>query len=291
MSTVLQQARRYEDLLGAEGSDEAYAFETIFDATTWRARRLSKWRFKLLRAIDEKLRAMLFEGERVRYVTQGSSVTFWESYFLGWLMYYLNRRAIVLTDRRIIMLQIDARSRPSELVSQLKYTRIAQVGRSMFGNTKILLSSGRSLVFAYVPKTDAKVLQKLSDWVKTSAPHEGLNAGVQDLCPHCYCVVEGRPLACPTCRGTFRSTFRATLLSLAFPGLGDFYLGHRKLALMEIAFTGLIWTAMLLDPEVRSSPAGFVAVAAVLFLLIHVPDAITTRHIAKKGLYPLERAD
>ena len=105
MSTVLQQARRYEDLLGAEGSDEAYAFETIFDATTWRARRHSKRKFKLLRAIDEKLRAMLFEGERVRYVTQGSSVTFWESYFLGWLMYYLNRRAIVLTDRRIIMLR------------------------------------------------------------------------------------------------------------------------------------------------------------------------------------------
>lgn len=93
MSVTLERATRFQDLCALESHGEPYVFRTIFDEKGWRARRLSKKKFKLLRRVDPKLRQVLEAGERVRYLTSGSGVSFWEFYFLGWAMYYLNRRA------------------------------------------------------------------------------------------------------------------------------------------------------------------------------------------------------
>lgn len=263
-----------------------FALETILDHSTWRARRLSKKKVKLMSRIEGKVRSMLTDGEQVRYVTFGSGLSFWESYWLGWAAYYMNQRAILLTDRRMILLQLDSRRRPRELVTQIRYPSIRKVKRTILGNTRVELGDGKRKVFAYVPKRDRKFLQKLTSWTDASlTPDTG---GWEDLCPHCYVRVDGRPRACPACGGGIKSARKAGLLSLLFPGLGDFYLGHWKFALAEMLVAAVIWLGMLMpDPEYPLTGAGYLTLGLVIFVFVHGADAIATWYIGRKGLYPV----
>lgn len=285
MNPVMQQARSFEELLEREPQDGPYAFGTIFDNRTWRASLRSKLKFQLLQLIDAKLQAMLHEGERVRYVTLGCGVSFWESYLLGWVVYFLNRRAIVITSRRILLLQIGSRNRPGELVAQLRYSAIARVTSTLLGYTKLHLVNGDTYVFAYVPKADRRFLQSLVKWTGQGMGQD--RVGFEDLCSHCYAVVAGQPERCASCGGTFKSSLRATLLSLAFPGLGDWYLGHRVVALIEIVLAALLWLAVLIPYPEGALPLPLRLIfAASIVVFVHGVDALTTRHIARKGLYP-----
>lgn len=276
-STSLEQEKKFAG---------PFALETILDHSTWRARRLSKKKVKLMTRIEGRVRSILGEGERVRYVTFGSGNSFWESYWLGWAAYYLNQRAILLTDRRIILLQIDSRRRPRALVSQIRYPSIRRVKRTLLGNTRLDLGDGTRKVFAYVPKRDRKFLQKLTNWSDASlTPDSG---GWEDLCPHCYVRVQGRPTTCPSCGGGIKSALRAGLLSLLFPGLGDIYLGHWKFAILEMLVAAVIWIGALVpDPEYPLTAGGYVFMALLIVVIFHGADAIATGYVGRKGLYPV----
>jgi hypothetical protein len=285
MNPVMQQARRFEDLLAREQQDGPYAFNTLFDRRTWAARRRSRTKFRLLKLVDAKLQAMLEDGERVRYITQGCDVSFWESYVLAWLVYFLNRRAIVVTSRRILLLQVAWRDSPLELVAQLRYSAIVRVTRTFLGNTRLHLGNARTCVFAYVPKADRRFLQSLVKWTGQRMGQEHI--GFEDLCSHCYTVVAGQPERCASCGGTFKSSRRAALLSLAFPGFGDWYLGHRKFALLEIVTAALIWLVVLMPaPNETFTTLARLVMAVFVVLFVHGADALATRYIARKGLYP-----
>src|SRR6266545_7678905 len=99
---------------------------------------------------------MLKPGERVAFLTSGVLYAFWEMYMYGLPMYYLNRRALILTDTRLILLQIDSRRRPKELRSQIALSAIKSVKRTGLGNTSVQLNSGTSYTIAYVPRGDRK---------------------------------------------------------------------------------------------------------------------------------------
>ena len=75
MHPTLSRADGYRDLLRLADNDTPYAFQSIFSDDGFRARRLSKKKFKLLRGIDEKLRGLLADGERVRFLTTGSELS------------------------------------------------------------------------------------------------------------------------------------------------------------------------------------------------------------------------
>jgi hypothetical protein len=289
MHSTLEGARRFQDLLTLHEHDAPYVYSGIFDDTGFRARRLSKKKFKLLRRIDDALRPMLHEGERVLFLTFGTAVSFWESYFLGWAMYIINRRAIVLTGERVLLLQVDSRDRPGEFRSQLDYRAIARVKGSVVGNTVVKVKSGKSHVFTRLPKADRKALQKVTERLRSE--HGGLASGasgIEELCPYCFEPVAGRPPQCPGCRGAFKSASKAGLLSLIFPGLGDIYLGHGTFAMMEIIFGAIIWIswigAVLTDPNLSAS--GVLVIAAFVVFFVHGGDAVATWYLGRRGLYP-----
>jgi len=273
----------------ADGIESPYVFDSILNESSWSGRRLSKKKLKLLVRIDSKLRAILEEGERVRYMTFGSGVSFLESYFLGWAMYYLNLRAIVLTDHRILLIQIDSRRRPRELVSQVRYRSIQKITGTVLGNTKLTLGDGSGRVFSHVPRRDRKFLRNLGDWIGQSMARDP--AGCEDLCPHCYRVVQGRPEVCPHCRGLFKSARRAGLLSLVFPGLGDIYLGHYRLAAAESIVALFIWLGALApDPRYPYTVASVLITAAFVVAFVHGMDAVGTWYVARRGLHPAKVA-
>lgn len=288
MPDALQSAKNFRDLLGEAPDGGPYAYSQIFSDEGVRARALSKKKFKLLKRIDPKLRPMLHEGEQVFFLTQGSAVSFWESYFLGWAMYYINRRAIVLTNERIIFIQITSRGKPRDLRSQIRYPAITKVRRTVLGNTKMLFRNGKSQVFVYIPRRDRKFLKALVERTSGEMPTAEPDAqATEELCPHCYEPVVGRPLQCPQCNGAFKSARKAAALSLLFPGLGDIYIGHWKFAVFEILFAGIIWLSVLavaIDPTVSAGEV--ITIAVYIVVILHGMDSLATWYIARKGIHP-----
>lgn len=288
MEASLRQARGFRDVLASATQDGPYVYTGIFSDAGFLARLLSKRKFKLLKRIDERLRPMLREGERVYYLTFGSSAAFWETYFLGWIMYYINRRAIVLTDRRILFLQIDSRNRPRELRSQVDLRAIDAIKRTGLGNTRLVLRNGKKVVFAGLPRADRKSLEKVVARVRSELPDSSsATSGLEHLCPHCYEAVAGRPARCPHCRKGFKSARKAGLLSLLLPGLGDIYLGHWKFAILEILVAAVLWLALLLPaPESALTASEMLFGAGLIVGFLHAPDAVGTWWIGRKGHYP-----
>jgi hypothetical protein len=75
-----------------------------------------------------------------------------------------------------------------------------------------------------------------------------------------------------------------------FPGLGDFYLGYRKYAMLEIIGATLLWALFLstLVPALIAKGIEGALVAGPLFALlavIHIGDALLTRAKARTGLH------
>jgi len=229
----LQNARRYEDLLGADVEPAPYEFALLFKADGWLARRRAKDRFKMIQAIDPKLRQMLGRGERVFFVTSGSTSSASEQFFAGTAVTQaLNRRALVFTTDRVLLLQIDSKKQPRELVSQISYAGIVEVKATWSGYCRLTLRNGEKLNFVGVPKADRKKLAELlADVVKQGAalPVSGGMQALEHLCPRCFAAVPGHPLACPVCQVGFKPARIAALRSLLFPGLGDLILGTVEL--------------------------------------------------------------
>lgn len=285
MGSAVQSAKSFEELLRME-EQGPYVFSRMFDATGRRARRRSRKRLKLLRRIDVPLRAMLREGERVFFVTSGVlHPSFFDWYFLGWALYYLNRRAIVLTNQRILLLQIDSRKRPREMRNEISYTSVSRVKNTFLGNTKIVFHNGDKVLLTAIPRADRKWLAEIFDWFVEKLEVSPASTGLEHLCPHCYETVEGHPLACPACAIRFKRPKRAGRLSLVFPGAGDLYLGHNWFAVFEVIGATFVWAVLIVmavDPTVPLTVI-LLAIGAVV-VVVHGADAWTTRRIARKGL-------
>lgn len=291
---TVASAQKYEDLLGAGVESSPYEYATLFKGDGFFGRQRAKNRLKLLKQIDPKVRYILERGERIFFVTRGTTVSATEHFFVGWISYWLNMRALVFTSRRILLLQIDSRGRPLELVSQLPYASIASVKSTWSRSCSVRLLNKETLAFQYVPRADRKfAVEFLADIVQlTNAPFEQ-QRGVEHLCPHCFVFVPLRPAECPKCKGRFKSASMAGVLSLLFPGLGSWYLGNRKFALIEVAGTAALWFFVVavrrigtFDLRAALNEREYWIIAGIVLLLVHVTDGIITRHFGLKGHYP-----
>lgn len=291
MHPSLQMVERVEELVARQRDDTPYDYRTLFPTEGMWARRASQKRLALLKKLDEQVRAMLRPEERVVFLTTGVVHSFWESYFVGWVMFYLNRRALVLTSERLLLIQIDSRRRPRELRSQILLRGVERFTRTLLGNTVLRLTGGTKLVFIRVPRRDRKTLTELTATAKATVTREGAGGSLEHLCPFCYQPVAGHPRECPACKGAFKWWKKAGLLSLAFPGLGDIYLGHLRFAVLEILVAAFFWLSIVLgavvpDPNMPTTAADIVGGALIVILFLHGGDAFATMHIAKKGHYP-----
>jgi hypothetical protein len=294
---TLQAARRYEELLGENVAQSPYDYAALFEAKGWFARRRAKARFKLLQKLDAKLTRVLRPNERVYFVSTGSLNSGAEQFFAGWAAYYINLRALIFTTERVILMQIGGNSKPRELVTELPYTSIRQVKATWSGFCEVILANGKKHRFSGMPKADRKFLRDFLAGVVSGESTASLakkSDGLVHLCPHCFTGVPAWPLVCGDCGGGIKSARTAALLSLLFPGLGDWYLGHRGLAAMEMMGTAFLWFVLVIAPlagietDEEPVPADSVywAVAAVLIGGTHLIDSALTHCFARKGHHP-----
>ena len=294
MESALNSAASFEDLLAANVTHPHYDFTSIFQPEGMLGKRREKQRLATLRKLDEKITAILDEGETVRMVSRGLEKSLREQMFFGWIMYYMNLTAFVLTDRRLLLLQISSRGKPKHFIKQYPLDAIRAAKFSFGGSLKVTDGVGKVTAFARMPGKDGKRLAALLQESIQAQDGKFTFVAKQSLCPTCYHIVEGRPRACENCQQQFATRGKAAMLSLAFPGLGDIYLKHYGFATVEIIGVGVLWTARLLgrmSPTDGSLPMSFpqalLTSAIVMVPFIHLPDAIMTWLIAGKGLVPV----
>lgn len=292
MDIALQGASRGEDLIALDDARGPYAFAKIFEPKGWGARRRNRGKLLALQSLDATLSLMLHDGERVVCVTLGQEYSFVESFFMGLWALLLNRRALLLTTERMLVLQVSRKYELLELKSQIRYGAINKVAVSFGRSLTLKFKKGRAVIFNGLQRASKKELAAALEGLRRGAPPANAE-GREHLCAHCYEPIAKLVATCPKCRGTFKSPRKAALLSLALPGLGDLYLGHRWLGAVEVLGALLTWgvlgaafAAALLDPKTELADVAGAGIAlALLVIPLHGLDAAVTGFTARKGLY------
>jgi predicted RNA-binding Zn-ribbon protein involved in translation (DUF1610 family) len=212
---------------------------------------------------------------------------------MGIWSHLINRCALVLTDRRILIIQIDSRRRAMKLKTQIRFECIEGFAKRTFGYLGFVLRNKKKLYLTGIPRKDRKAIRALvENRIQTQSSNAiGLGGGVENLCPQCGNKVIGFPDRCNQCASAFKSARKAGLLSLAFPGLGDLYLGHRALGVFEILGGILSWSFLVLPLAVGTWQGEgdwtlTATVAGAVFLFVHRTDFWIPRRIGFKGIYP-----
>lgn len=289
MVTELSELKSYKEAMDCKEHSLPYQFDSIFNDSKWLERGLSKNKFKLLSSVDSLLKKILQSDEQVFYISWGVKSSFIDQFFSGSLMYYINRKAFVFTTNRIILVQLKGKFKIWELVSQIPYKHVSKIKQTLFGNLKIFFTNDESSLFVHMPKIDRKKIPVISDTIHEKIGTELIHGGVDNLCPHCFAVVEQFPAQCDICKKPFKSVKKAGFLSLLFPGLGDLYLGHRLIGCIEILAAFFLWFSIIASGNESGEPTTALEMAisvSILFVIMHGADALVTFNTAKKGIYP-----
>jgi hypothetical protein len=268
------------------------------DGDGFLGRRARATREKLLAGLADVLRRALGPGETVRYLARGIRYHVLEHVFGGAAVaQYHNMTALVLTDRRLLLLQIDRRGKAADIKNELPLAAVRGARTGMMG-LRIELADGTKLRFVSVRRADAKRLAAL---LPSAAGPKSSEPSLVPLCPACLRPVPGpvgATLACPQqdCRIPFRDPRKAARLSTLVPGLGDLYLRHHFFGSMEflgsMVMLGL-GVAAVLQAAADGETSSFVTGAGIVLLLVALPRVIDRRltlHMGRKGLVPLALA-
>jgi hypothetical protein len=277
-----------EELKALLPASVAVRFAEMFPGTRkGRIRRRDRKRAEMLRKVEPVLQRALGPTEVVRFATNGVRQLMWWLLTAGSMNPFANRTTLVLTDKRVLLIHTDWKQRPRMFANQLPLDRIRDTGGR---NSYIFIRTGKEqLMFHGVKRSEAGHVRNL---LESTATKKG---GWQNLCPRCFVAIESAPPSCEKCGEEFKSPKKAALRSLIFPGLGDFYLGYRKYALLEIGGVAVLWALFLstLVPAVNAKgPEGALVAGPLLalLLLVHIGDAFLTRAKASTGLHSKDGA-
>lgn len=246
--------------------------------------RKNKLKVKILNSVSGKLAEILKEGETVMRIGRGIANYPFEIFFgNGILTMIYNHYAIVCTNLRILFININSKAtRPTHYLSQILYEEIKKVRRgSFFASLAIIRKKGKRRVFTYVKRYISKdLMQFINEHIQGKEPIKQTKQYLENLCPACFVPLEKGLIKCPTCEAEFKEPKKAFLKSLILPGLGDLYLGHRLLGVLEMIGSVLIWVIVI--SSFLAGPKELIP-ALILLLFYNGLDGLLTSHMAKKG--------
>ncbi len=274
--------------------DIAYDLEQMFpEREGMFGRSRTKAKLKIIKNLLPGLRSALLEGEELRYVARGYILRWWEQMFAGGgVAYYTNITCVVLTDRRILLVNTNGRGRQQHFRNQIPYTELREVKmRSSLSTAAVLkLKDGTKLTMGGFRGADRKQMQRhipeLIEQMPEGAPR--LARSLQYVCPNCAALYTELTPACAVCHTPFKNARKAALMSLFLPGLGDMYLGHRVFGLGELIGSIVEWVVLIaaVGAVINGEPdsVGFLAVWVGVVVVTNVIDYFLTRAMGRKGL-------
>ncbi len=264
---------------------EKVAFEEIFSPGKkggYRNRK-NKFKVRILMAVSEVLDKIIKEGERVMRVGKGTAYYPAELFFgNGWLTMIYNHYAILATDQRILLINVNSRLKDTtHYLFQVLYEDIRKVKRGrLFSSMVLYRKRSKRRVLTHMKRYISKELKAFIAERKEVVKGDP-EAVLESICPSCFVPLEKGLTQCPSCEAAFKTPKKATWRSLLLPGLGDFYLGHRALGAAELMGSLMVWTYALLL-VFRGQEDGLL-VGIVVLLFYNCTDAAVTYFMAKKG--------
>ena len=247
--------------------------------------RKNKAALKILKAVQIPLDKMLEKGEKVTKILWGTAYYPLEIFFgNGYLTRLYNRYAMAATDRRLLFINVDYRlKKTTHYFFQLPFQNIKKIRRGLFGTSLTFYKiKGRRRHFSGVRSWFSKDFKEyVSGQIKIQPEGKPKEVQPEELCPACFAPLEKGLLRCTHCWAGFKSPRKALIKSLLLPGLGDFYLGHRFLGVLEMTGSAFVWlfAVTLLLTRIPSN----MVISAVLLVWVNVSDGLFTYYMAKKG--------
>ncbi|MFH1176491.1 MAG: hypothetical protein V1750_03715 [Acidobacteriota bacterium] len=224
--------------LTAEPELDVGPFELFAGERRYFSERQVRERVALRDAIAERLALVLQPGERILHIARASHIPpFMQQIGLGvwWSRFYTV--ALVLTDQRVveILLEGGGKQAGSRTLSY-PWSQVRSLKMGMLSLT-LRPSRGRAQQWRVDLKGDRKLLKLLASKIVQHLL-EGAAGPPRSVplwhCPRCAAATESHPRQCFSCGTRFQSAGHAALLSLAFPGAGLFYTGHRVLGALDL---------------------------------------------------------
>ncbi len=262
-------------------------FEEIFTPNkkgSYKTRR-NKFKLKILKAIDETLDEMLQSDEEVLRI--GKATAYYPAeIFLGngYLTMRYNFYAMASTTHRLLFINVNTKiSKPTHYYFQIPYEGIRKVSVGLFGTSLIFhRHKSKRRIFTgmrrYMAKEFRQSIRDRQRLAKAAGPAQPMR---EDLCPSCFMPLAKNLLKCPKCKAAFKKPMTAFLRSLLLPGLGDIYLGHRLLGVLELLGSVVVW-AVVIFSVLQGDQAGLI-IALLILLFYNGFDGLLTRHMARKG--------
>lgn len=194
--------------------------------------RLKKQQLKMLTPFTPLLKQFLEPGESVLLAMRGCSpMSFMEQFTTGWIIYYLKRCILVVTDRRILHFPAKSNYSPRHSIAQIRFGDVAEIKPATFLSRKFTVQykNGAKETFLQV-RDSPKLKAVLADITMTT--QQPTTYGVRHhLCPKCTAQLKVGEYLCPSCKLEFKNEQKARTLSILVPGGGYFYTGHPLLGI------------------------------------------------------------
>ena len=258
-------------------------FDALFPKLTgWGVDKHNRRRVELLVGLAPVLKAALRPDEQVLYALPCVLNFWWEQAFMGAWAQLINRSALVLTQDRLLVIHLHGK-RPASFVNQVPRAALIKVSVGVFST--VLKLTSRKITLTGLLAQDRKALKAA---LASSTRGSG---DLEHLCPGCFAAHPRHVESCSHCGTAFKSPRTAALRSLLLPGLGDYYLGHRGLAVFEMMgslFTWAVAVALAAGQVPDMNGAAGLGFALLILALANGSDALLTRAQGKKGLMSLD---
>jgi hypothetical protein len=245
-----------------------------------------------LSKVAPALRRLLRPGETVLFTAPACSpFSTLEQLTTGWVIFYLKRCQLVITDQRILELPVGRDMRARGSACEIEHGAISDARVTSFLSRRLRLTyrDGRHDDFQQVDAKMAPKLKAVLPPLLARAMGTAATSGRQRLCPRCSARLR-EPDRCPHCFLEFKTREKATRHALLFPGGGYFYTGHPLLgaadALAEMVLLVLVLTSLAGVLSGSASPDDTVGLVmfGLMLVLEKVVSVYHARHYVKEFL-------
>jgi len=266
--------------------DDLFPGASKFLSARHQRKRREQWN-----AVRPMVKRLLQPGEHVLHVVYAQQVPpFVHCVGLGHFVYAYHQVLLVVTDQRVIEALLNFRANaPGTRLRSYPYRHLSALKLS-FGKLTAVPARGRKQGWRLRTRGDKKLLGLLLPRLQSRLLAEG-PAHADDLpvwsCPRCGVKVPPAPDTCTACRTRFRSTRVASLLSLAFPGAGLFYLGYPFLALHDFlveCMVFFVWVALVLGTPDRDGIVAPLLLGGLFFLLTKIESVHLGRVLGARSI-------
>ncbi|HET8947521.1 MAG TPA: hypothetical protein VFQ07_11115, partial [Candidatus Polarisedimenticolia bacterium] len=277
--------RPLAEMAGKSSPDDLFPGASKFLSARVQRKRREQWN-----AVRPMVKRLLQADEHVLHVAYAQQVPgLLDQVGFGHFVYAYHQVILVITDQRIIEALLNVRANgPGTRLRAYAYRHLKGLKQS-FGKLTAIPAQGKKQGWRVRTGGDRKLVKLLLPRLQPKLAAEGTaHAQAAPLwhCPRCGGAIAPAADNCAACRTRFRSTKTASILSLAVPGGGLFYLGHPGLGTLSVLGESMLFVvgfAMMLSPD-AGGLAGGIVIMAFLCTLVKLQALNVVRVLGKRSI-------